>query len=226
MSESENIKKKFVDKISKSPNRNKINENDTSSNINKEELDTTSVNLIENDVDSNKDNENYTSEYEELLLRYSDLEAKFNKMQVLCARLDNDNKSLKLALERKENEIVTTKKFATSGLLKDIISSFENFEKELLSFDRSLISDNKDLLNFLQGADLTFSSCRKVFINYGLVLISPKVGDLYNHEFHNALQVVKNSEMENGTIVTILQDGYTIYDRLLRPALVVIVKND
>lgn len=217
MSEDEmsNGKKKFVDRI------------------NTTKQDTSDTAKIMNDVDHSLEGNTVVEEgreldvkYETLKLDYSELQKKFEKMQILCANLDNENKSLKLSLERKNSEIITTKKFAISGLLKDIIASFENFEKELLSFDRDGISENKAFLNLLQGADLTFTACRKVFANYGIVLIAPKIGDQYNHEFHNALQVTQDSTKENGMIVNVFQDGYTLHDRLLRPALVAIIKND
>jgi len=64
------------------------------------------------------------------------------------------------------------------------------------------------------------------FNNVGVTEIEIKIGDDFNSNFHNAIETVKANDLKNGTIAKVLNKGYLINGRLLRPTNVVVVNND
>ena len=143
--------------------------------------------------------------------------------------LEEENKKLKDSLMRTLAELENTRriageerektaKFAISKFAEDLIPVMEDF---YLAFKNS---ENKDNANemFFDGVKLTHNELKKVFERNGLVRIFP-VDEVFNPELHNAISQIE-SDKEEGTIVDVMQAGYTIKGRLLRPALVIVSK--
>lgn len=143
--------------------------------------------------------------------------------------LEEENKKLKDSLMRTLAELENTRriageekektaKFAISKFAEDLIPVMEDF---YLAFKNS---ENKENANeiFFDGIKLTHNELKKVFERNGLVRIFP-VDEVFNPELHNAISQIE-SDKEDGTIVDVMQAGYTIKGRLLRPALVIVSK--
>lgn len=143
--------------------------------------------------------------------------------------LEEENKKLKDSLMRTLAELENTRriageekektaKFAIGKFAEDLIPVMEDF---YLAFKNS---ENKENANeiFFDGVKLTHNELKKVFERNGLVRIFP-VGEVFNPELHNAISQIE-SDKEEGTIVDVMQAGYTIKGRLLRPALVIVSK--
>ena len=143
--------------------------------------------------------------------------------------LEEENKKLKDSLMRTLAELENTRriageekektaKFAIGKFAEDLIPVMEDF---YLAFKNS---ENKENANeiFFDGIKLTHNELKKVFERNGLVRIFP-VGEVFNPELHNAISQIE-SDKEEGTIVDVMQAGYTIKGRLLRPALVIVSK--
>ena len=143
--------------------------------------------------------------------------------------LEEENKKLKDTLMRTLAELENTRriageekektaKFAIGKFAEDLIPVMEDF---YLAFKNS---ENKENANeiFFDGVKLTHNELKKVFERNGLVRIFP-VGEVFNPELHNAISQIE-SDKEEGTIVDVMQAGYTIKGRLLRPALVIVSK--
>ena len=143
--------------------------------------------------------------------------------------LEEENKKLKDSLMRTLAELENTRriageekektaKFAIGKFAEDLIPVMEDF---YLAFKNS---ENKENANeiFFDGVKLTHNELKKVFERNGLVRIFP-VDEVFNPELHNAISQIE-SDKEEGTIVDVMQAGYTIKGRLLRPALVIVSK--
>ena len=143
--------------------------------------------------------------------------------------LEEENKKLKDSLMRTLAELENTRriageekektaKFAIGKFAEDLIPVMEDF---YLAFKNS---ENKENANeiFFDGIKLTHNELKKVFERNGLVRIFP-VDEVFNPELHNAISQIE-SDKEEGTIVDVMQAGYTIKGRLLRPALVIVSK--
>lgn len=144
-------------------------------------------------------------------------------------QLEEENKKLKDSLMRTLAELENTRriageekektaKFAIGKFAEDLIPVMEDF---YLAFKNS---ENKENANeiFFDGIKLTHNELKKVFERNGLVRIFP-VDEVFNPELHNAISQIE-SDKEEGTIVDVMQAGYTIKGRLLRPALVIVSK--
>jgi molecular chaperone GrpE len=102
----------------------------------------------------------------------------------------------------------------------------EGFASELLpvkdSLDAALTVENTSVESFKEGVELTARQLEAVFQKFAIALISPE-GEKFDPHRHQAISQVE-ADQEPGTVVTVLQKGYLLNDRVLRPALVIVAK--
>ena len=90
------------------------------------------------------------------------------------------------------------------------------------SLDAALVVENTSIESFKEGVELTARQLDSVFEKFQIKEISP-VGQKFDPHFHQAISQVE-SDAEPGSVVNVLQKGYVLHDRVLRPALVVVAK--
>ena len=141
----------------------------------------------------------------ELELRVKELEE-----AVLYAKAESDN-----ARKRALDDIDKTRKFA-----------IENFSQEILlvkdSLDAALMIENATLESYKDGVELTVKQLMNIFAKFNIELIDP-VGEKFDPNFHQAMAMIE-SEDEPNKIINVMQKGYKLNDRVLRPALVTVSK--
>ncbi len=102
----------------------------------------------------------------------------------------------------------------------------ESFANELLavkdSLEAALVADSPSVENMKDGVDLTLKQLIAVFGKFNLHDIDP-MGEKFDPHLHQAIQVVESDQPAN-TVVTVLQKGYLLHGRTLRPALVMVAK--
>lgn len=102
----------------------------------------------------------------------------------------------------------------------------ENFAGELLavkdSLEAALAAESPSIENMKNGVELTLKQLAAVFAKFSLVDVDP-LGDKFDPHLHQAIQVIDSDQPAN-TVVTVLQKGYRLHDRTLRPALVMVSK--
>jgi molecular chaperone GrpE len=102
----------------------------------------------------------------------------------------------------------------------------ENFAGELLavkdSLEAALATESPDVETLKNGVDLTLKQLVAAFGKFSLVDIDP-MGEKFDPHLHQAIQMVESDQPAN-TVVTVLQKGYRLHDRTLRPALVMVSK--
>ena len=129
--------------------------------------------------------------------------------QFLRAKADSEN-----ARRRAEEEISKTRKFAV-----------ENFAESLLpvadSLEAGLIIKDATPEQIREGAQATLRQLLAALERNKVLAINPAAGTKFDPHQHQAISVVP-SELEANTVVTVLQKGYSIADRVLRPALVTV----
>jgi molecular chaperone GrpE len=117
--------------------------------------------------------------------------------------------------KRAEERVVSAHKFA-----------IDNFAGELLgvkdSLEAALAVDNATVDSYRNGVELTLKQLTNVFGKFNVAEINP-VGEKFDPHRHQAINMVQ-SEAEPNSVVTVLQKGYTLNDRVLRPALVTVAK--
>ena len=140
------------------------------------------------------------------------------KDQLLRVMADNEN-----LRKRTEREVAAAKKYGPLSFARDLLASFDNLEKAI-----SLIPEDKDemdetLKNILIGVEMTGREVASIFERHGITRIHPD-GEKFDYNLHQAMFEVPTDEVEPGTVVQVVQPGYTLHDRLLRPAMVGVSK--
>lgn len=103
----------------------------------------------------------------------------------------------------------------------------ENFASALLavkdSLDAALATENASVESFKQGVEITAKQLDAAFEKHAIKAIEA-MGQKFDPHRHQAISQVEVADKEPGTVVTVLQKGYLLHDRVLRPALVVVSK--
>ncbi len=124
--------------------------------------------------------------------------------------------------KRTEKEVVDAQKYAITSFAKDMIGVLENMRLAQNSIAEENLEENQPLKALSDGIALTANELLKAFEKYGIVRIDP-MGEKFDHNFHQAMMEIESDEIP-GTVVLVMQAGYTFKDRLLRPAMVGIAK--
>jgi molecular chaperone GrpE len=143
-------------------------------------------------------------------LKQAEEAAQQNQEAFLRARAETEN-----VRKRSQTEIANAHKFAV-----------ENFAGELLavkdSLEAALASESASTESMRSGVELTLRQLKAVFEKFNLTDIDP-AGQKFDPHRHQAISVVE-SDAEPNTVVQVLQKGYLLHDRVLRPALVIVAK--
>jgi molecular chaperone GrpE len=152
-------------------------------------------------------------EGDELGKLVNEYEAKLGEMRDLLLReraeIENQRKRLQRDLEQ-------ARRFANERLLGDLLPVCDGLE-------RGLAVETTDVKALREGMDLTLKSLLKVAESNGLKQVDP-VGQPFNPELHQAVSMVDAPQAAPNTVVSVMQKGYVLNERLLRPALVIVAK--
>ena len=151
----------------------------------------------------------------------SPLAAELEAVQTELAKLREDTLRDRADLEnqrkRLERERDMARKFANERLLSDLLPVIDSLEAGLVAAG--------DVTALRQGIELTLRQLLKVTADNGLVVVDP-AGQPFNPEHHQAMSTVDSAEHPPGHVVQVYQKGWLLNDRLLRPALVVVARQD
>jgi molecular chaperone GrpE len=145
-------------------------------------------------------------------LNAAQAEALENRDHYLRARADLDN--FRKRAQREKEDLL---KFSNETILRELLPVIDNLERAL---QHAAVDGEKGLL---QGVELTLGQFSKVLEKFNVVAIEP-LGELFDSARHEAMGQIESAEQPPNTIVQLLQKGYLLNDRLLRPALVLIAK--
>jgi molecular chaperone GrpE len=123
---------------------------------------------------------------------------------------------------RLEQELQQATSYAAAGFARDMLAIKDHLDRALAAVNDELRSD-KLASQFLAGIEATARELDAVFNRNGVTRIEAKGEKLDPHK-HQAMIEVPSEEVEPGTVVEEMQPGYTLKDRLLRPALVAVAK--
>ena len=123
---------------------------------------------------------------------------------------------------RAERERADTQKFAISGFARDLLAVADNLRRALDSLPLAEAKDDKTR-GLVEGVAATERELLGAFERHGLKRVDPK-GEKFDHNLHQAIFEAENSGQPAGTVTEVLQPGYVLHDRLLRPAMVGVAK--
>lgn len=120
-------------------------------------------------------------------------------------------------------EIEKNNKYAISNFAKNLLSVADNLDRALKSIPEDKKDDCEHLKNLLTGVEMTQHELDKVFEKFGIKKMDI-IGTKFDPNYHQVIQEVEDKEKPNGTIISELQSGYMINDRILREAMVIVSK--
>jgi molecular chaperone GrpE len=134
------------------------------------------------------------------------------KDSVLRARADMEN-----ARRRAEQEVDKARKFALERFAGELLPVLDNLERAMQVAD----AENEAIKPVVEGVNLTLKSFINVVEKFGMVIVDPQ-GDAFNPELHQAMSMQETADFAPNTVMAVMQKGYTLNGRLLRPAMVMV----
>lgn len=143
------------------------------------------------------------------------------------AALEEQVGQLKDQLLRTHAEMENVRRRAADDVSKAHKFSIERFANELLpvqeSLEKALLDISEDFTTLRLGVELTQKQLTSALEKNGVIEVNPK-GEKFDPHYHQAITMLPTQEQESGTVIDVLQKGYKIADRVLRPALVVVAE--
>ena len=124
--------------------------------------------------------------------------------------------------KRAEKDQSDALKYGVSNFAKEIINISDNIERAQSSIPEEA-KNNETIKPVIEGIDLIAQSVVTTFEKIGIKKIE-SLNEKFDHNLHQAMMEIENNDLEPGTIVQELIPGYTLHDRLLRPAMVGVSK--
>lgn len=118
---------------------------------------------------------------------------------------------------RAERDVESAHKYALEKFATELLSVVDNLERALGSIDR----DDESQQPVFEGIDLTLKSFLDVLARFKVEAVEPD-GQPFDADFHQAVSMVPNGDVEANTVIEVFQKGYTLNGRLIRPAMVVV----
>ncbi len=132
----------------------------------------------------------------------------------LRTHADFENAKKRLAKDK-----VTAVSYANESFANDMLSVVDSFESALATIDAIETQESSEVLDKIkEGLELTYTQLTKVLEKNGIKAVECE-GE-FNPDVHQAIMQVESEDKNSGHVVQVLQKGYTIKDRLLRPAMV------
>ena len=146
-----------------------------------------------------------------------ELQSKDEELQKTHDRLLRVSADFENYKKRSARETAEFRKYANQNLLKDLLSVMDNLELAINSTEAKRDIDRR----LLEGLEMTRNELLKVFEKFHVKPIDA-VGQPFDPEFHEAVMRQESEEHPENTVISEFQKGYTIHDRLMRPAMVVV----
>ena len=120
---------------------------------------------------------------------------------------------------RSEQDVEKARKFALERFSGDLLPVVDNLERSL-----EAASGSDELSKSIsEGVELTLKSLNDLLKKYNIEVVDPE-GEPFDPQFHQAMTMLENPDMEPNTVMGVMQKGYTLNGRLLRPAMVMVSK--
>ena len=123
--------------------------------------------------------------------------------------------------KRYEKQLEEAKIYAIGNFAKDMLSVMDNLSRAL---DHKPQEMSQEMTNILMGVEMTKQEMTNIFTKHKMSAISPSIGDKFDYNLHSAVAQVATKDHPEGTVLHVMQDGYVIEGRLLRPAMVTVSK--
>jgi molecular chaperone GrpE len=136
------------------------------------------------------------------------------KDQALRAQAEQQN-----IRRRAELDVEKAHKFGSEKLVKELLPILDNLERALAT----VAPEDEISKSLAEGVQMTLDMFVSGLAKFKCEVVNPE-GEPFNPEVHQAMSMVENPDMEPNTVMAVMQKGYTLQGRLMRPAMVVVSK--
>lgn len=155
--------------------------------------------------------------YEELMQQLGEAEQKSNQYWERLLRMQAENDNL---LRRTERDVANAHKYALEKFVGELLPIVDSLELCITSVPGEAEGVAKSVI---EGVELTLKMFYAAMEKFGVKQINP-VGEQFDPEFQQAISMQYDPAVKPGTVISVLQKGYTLNNRLVRPALVAVAK--
>lgn len=172
----------------------------------------------ENEMNAENAQENTLEQLsgEELMQRLGEAEQKSSQLWERVLRMQADSENM---ARRHERDVANAHKYALEKFIGELIPIIDSLELCIVSDP----TDNKAAHAVIEGVRLTLKMFYTAMEKFGVKQINP-INEAFDPEFQQAISVQVDPSVKPGTVLSVLQKGYTLNNRLIRPALVVVSK--
>jgi len=161
-------------------------------------------------IDNNQDSENSEDAIEDLSKKYDET---YDALLRAQAEIENIKK-------RTIKEVENAHKYSIESILQEIIPIYES-----LSLSCSLDQTNVDIGKVLEGNKMLLNMFQKIFNQNNIKEINP-LNEKFDPKYHQAISTIKDVKLANDTVSEVVQKGYLLNERVIKPALVLVIKNN
>ena len=121
---------------------------------------------------------------------------------------------------RSEQDIEKAHKYSQEKFTTELLSVMDNLERALAA---AANHEDDTVKAIYEGVDLTLKSFTDCFNRFHIEAVDP-MGEPFDPQLHQAMTIIENAEVEPNTVIEVMQKGYTLHSRVIRPAMVVVSK--
>ena len=185
---------------------------------------------VSSDSKKNENNNIEENENEEVISKDNNDKNYLNSEEELKKELEQAIEDKKRALADAENtrrrgikDLEQSRKYGHISFAREMLSVVDSLESAVNSSPQNKDQLTDEIKNFIVGVEMTLEQLKQVFNNHNISKIDPQ-GDKFDYNVHQAMFEKETDEVEPGLIIEVMQPGWSLHDRLLRPAMVGVSK--
>lgn len=155
-----------------------------------------------------------TSDEPDLAAQLEEALAKADTNWDLAVRAKAELENLR---KRHDRDLSNAHKYALERFVKELLPVCDSLELGL----KAAQDENADIAKVAEGTELTLSLFNSVMEKFNVVAVNPE-GESFNPELHQAMAMQPSEDIEPNTVLTVVQKGYSLNERLVRPAMVIV----
>ena len=150
--------------------------------------------------------------------------AKLAEAELVAEKAGNDLLRVQAEMQnlrrRTEQDVERAHKYGQEKFSAELLLVMDNLERAL---DSASQHDDEAVKAICDGVNLTLKSFMDCFAKFNIEVIDP-IGEPFDPQLHQAMSIQENPEAEPNTVIAVMQKGYTLHGRVLRPAMVMVSK--
>lgn len=148
----------------------------------------------------------------------NNLEEERNDLQERLARALAESENMRKRTEREKQD---TLRYGGSDLARDFVNSLDNLERALGAIPEPLRKTHEEVNALFTGLEMSVKEFQSTLERHHIQRFVP-MGEVFSHDYHQAVGEQPHDSIKQGAVAQVLQAGYILHDRLLRPAMVMV----